>query len=116
MAEAGGKPPGPLEPEAIRLVSDILSCSDLLIEDILDDAGVVGVPFADEFVPFRVHVRDGGSSTLGPSKGIRVHLPGLTDRKIIKPRPRLEPLDPETVTMMEELDGFGFGKRKSEKM
>jgi hypothetical protein len=40
-----------LDPNAVGIVADIMNCSDLIIEDILEDAGIVKVPFSDEYIP-----------------------------------------------------------------
>ena len=39
-----------LDPNAVGIVADIINCSDLIIEDILEDAGIVKVPFSDEYL------------------------------------------------------------------
>lgn len=38
-------------PQATGVISDIINCSDLIVEDILEDAGIVRVSFPDEYGP-----------------------------------------------------------------
>ncbi len=64
MTEVGGSPTAKPEPSAVGIVADILNCSDLIINDILEDAGVVRVPFPETYVldvpdSCRVHLRQG---------------------------------------------------------
>jgi hypothetical protein len=50
MTKVGENPETKPEPGAVGIIADILNCSDLIINDILEDAGIVPVPFSDEYV------------------------------------------------------------------
>ena len=77
-----------------------MSCSDPIIDDILEDAGVVKVPFTDENTPFRLRVHD--SSIYGmtldrplrlkPGCKVPTRLPGETRRRFVTASPALEEL------------------------
>jgi hypothetical protein len=43
-----------LDPRAVGIVADIMTCSDLIIEDILEDAGIMRVSFPNEHASYTV--------------------------------------------------------------
>jgi hypothetical protein len=49
MIKVGETPETKPELGAVDIVADILNCSDLIINDILEDAGIVLAPFSDEY-------------------------------------------------------------------
>lgn len=89
-----------LEQTAVSLISDILSCSDPIIDDILEDAGVVKVPFADEYTPFRLRVHDFSiygmaedrPLSMKPRCKVPIRLPGQTTKRFVTASPALEEL------------------------
>lgn len=56
MRTSGGDSKQELKHERVALVADILACSDLIIDDILEDAGIVEAPFAAESIPEATNV------------------------------------------------------------
>jgi hypothetical protein len=61
-----------LDPSAVALVADILTCSEGIVDDILEDAGVIPASFPDELAVKRK------SDQEMPKKQIRVRLPPNT--------------------------------------
>ena len=51
MTRVGESPTKKPEASLVGIFADILNCSDLVINEILEDAGIVPVPFADEYIP-----------------------------------------------------------------
>jgi hypothetical protein len=50
MTKVGESPETKPEPGAVAIIADILNCSDFIVNDLLEDAGIVPVPFSDEYV------------------------------------------------------------------
>ena len=84
MKDSDEKNAIPLDLRAVGIVADIMNCSDLIIEDILKDAGVVGVPFIDEFIPEIAALTPSSKPRESPTMGV---LPDRSRTQLRSPAP-----------------------------